>query len=67
MLGAEALVRLVDPVSPRRPTWRRALTERKTAVYKLRWVNTRGEKRRWSEITTATVVGRELTEVPRIA
>lgn len=27
----------------------------KTAVYMLRWVNTRGEKGPWSEITTATV------------
>jgi hypothetical protein len=25
----------------------------KTAVYMARWVNTRGEKRPWSEITTA--------------
>ncbi|MFN7558137.1 MAG: hypothetical protein ACK5RX_02050 [bacterium] len=27
----------------------------KTAVYMARWVNTRGEKGPWSEITTATV------------
>ncbi|MBL9001499.1 MAG: hypothetical protein JNK25_10230 [Phycisphaerae bacterium] len=27
----------------------------KTAVYMLRWVNTRGEKGPWSEVTTATV------------
>jgi hypothetical protein len=27
----------------------------KTAVYMARWINTRGEKRPWSEITTATV------------
>ena len=27
----------------------------KTAGYMLRWVNTRGEKGPWSEITTATV------------
>ena len=27
----------------------------KTAVYMTRWVNTRGEKGPWSEITTATV------------
>ena len=25
------------------------------AVYMLRWVNTRGEKGPWSEVTTATV------------
>jgi hypothetical protein len=27
----------------------------KTAVYMARWVNTRGEKGPWSEVTTATV------------
>jgi hypothetical protein len=27
----------------------------KTAVYMARWINTRGEKGPWSEITTATV------------
>ena len=27
----------------------------KTAVYMARWVNTRGEKGPWSEITAATV------------
>lgn len=27
----------------------------KTAVYMLRWINTRGEKEPWSEVTTATV------------
>ena len=27
----------------------------KTAVYMTRWINTRGEKGPWSEITTATV------------
>ncbi len=26
----------------------------KTAVYMARWINTRGEKEPWSEITTAT-------------
>lgn len=31
----------------------------KTAVCMLRWGNTRGEKRPWSEIATATVAGRD--------
>lgn len=41
-----------------RPTLRtdfRAADGGKTAVYMLRWVNTRGEKGPWSEVTTATV------------
>lgn len=41
-----------------RPTVRtdfRAADGGKTAVYMLRWVNTRGEKGPWSEVTTATV------------
>lgn len=33
----------------------RAADGGKTAVYILRWVNTRGEKRPCSEVTTATV------------
>lgn len=33
----------------------RAADGGKTAVYMLRWVNTRGEKGPWSEVTTATV------------
>jgi hypothetical protein len=33
----------------------RAANGGKTAVYMLRWVNTRGEKGPWSDITTATV------------
>lgn len=41
-----------------RPTLRttfRTADGGKTAVYMLRWVNTRGEKGPWSEVTTATV------------
>jgi hypothetical protein len=41
-----------------RPTLRtdfRAADGGKTAVYMLRWVNTRGEKGPWSDVTTATV------------
>jgi hypothetical protein len=41
-----------------RPTLRTDFTTAaggKTAVYMLRWVNTRGEKGPWSEIATATV------------
>ena len=41
-----------------RPTIRtnfRAGDGGKTAVYMARWVNTRGEKGPWSEVTTATV------------
>jgi hypothetical protein len=41
-----------------RPTLRtdfRAADGGKTAVYMLRWINTRGEKGPWSEVTTATV------------
>ncbi|MGQ0627317.1 MAG: hypothetical protein ACT4PL_04355 [Phycisphaerales bacterium] len=29
--------------------------EGKTAYYALRWVNTRGERGPWSDVTTATV------------
>ncbi len=41
-----------------RPTVRtefKAMDGGKTAVYMLRWVNTRGEKGPWSEICSATV------------
>lgn len=41
-----------------RPTLRtdfRAADGGKTAVYMLRWVNTRGEKGLWSEVCTATM------------
>jgi hypothetical protein len=33
----------------------RAANGAKTAVYMLLWVNTRGEKGPWSDVTTATV------------
>ena len=32
----------------------------KTAYYALRWVNTRGEKGPWSEVTSATVAAQAL-------
>ncbi len=68
VLGAEVWVKLVDADQPA-PTDPAALTfltmttkpsshaanGGKSAVDMLRWINTRGEKGPWSEITTATV------------
>ena len=50
-----ALAFLTMATKPSVVTEYRAADGGKTAVYMLRWVNTRGEKGPWSEVTTATV------------
>lgn len=50
-----ALTFLAMTTGPTLRTDFRAADGGKTAVYMLRWVNTRGEKGPWSEITTARV------------
>ncbi len=50
-----ALVLLTMMTRPIFRTNFRAADGGKTAVYMLRWINTRGEKGPWSEVTTATV------------
>ena len=47
--------RLTLPTMTTKPSFRAEFSEGeggKTAVYMARWVNTRGEKGRWSEITS---------------